>query len=387
MNNIFEYSLSSITRFGIKNIAIASIFSFLVFLFSSSTFITNSIKMQLNQVALVAPDIIVNKQVAGRYYFLDEKLIDEILQIPGILHVKSRIFGQYHLKYNNTYLSILALEPYELYGDENITILAENLPQNNSYMYASKNVLKTLLPYTTNDQIVHFLNYKGEFTNLHFQGYFNPQTSILSNDVVLISTESARKILGMQKHEFTDIAIKVANPNEVDFIAAKIEHLYPKLKTITKNQIQKDIQLFYQYKSGWFLLLLIISFATFAIILYDKASGITSEQKQEIGILKAIGWDINHIILSQFYEALIISLLAFFIGIFLSMFFVFILQAPLLRDIFSGYSQLKQQFDFVFYFDIKTFALLFFCTIPFYIGACIIPAWKNAIRDAGEIMR
>ncbi|MEA3452307.1 MAG: ABC transporter permease, partial [Bacteroidota bacterium] len=67
--------------------------------------------------------------------------------------------------------------------------------------------------------------------------------------------------------------------------------------------------------------------------------------------------------------------------------FVYILQAPLLRDLFVGYSQLKTSFELPFILDIQTLFLVLFLTVPIYIAATIIPSWRVATLEADEVIR
>ncbi|MEA3289003.1 MAG: ABC transporter permease, partial [Campylobacterota bacterium] len=86
-------------------------------------------------------------------------------------------------------------------------------------------------------------------------------------------------------------------------------------------------------------------------------------------------------------ESSIISFISYMTGIIISFIYVYVFHAPLLRDIFEGYSKLKTTFDLPFILDIQTLALVFFITVPVYIAATIIPSWKTATLDADEVIR
>jgi len=75
------------------------------------------------------------------------------------------------------------------------------------------------------------------------------------------------------------------------------------------------------------------------------------------------------------------------LGITVAFGFVYLLQAPLLRDIFIGYSDLKPSFELPFILDIQTLVLVFFLSVPIYIAAIIIPSWRVATLDADEVIR
>ncbi len=389
MKTIFDYSLKSIKRHGSKNISIAVIFTMLVWLLSSVIFITNSIKEELLQTASATPHILINKQVAGRYLHVNENDIDPLWEIAGVTYVKGRVWGQYFLEFKNVFITLFGITPYEETYNKHITKIVDNILDENieKPAFLSQNMYELLKPYRTSKDMINFERFDGGFEEVRVAGKFKIQSELFSNDVILMPTSSVRDIFGIKKGDFTDIIIKVSNPLEVNFIAAKIMHKYPHLKVTTKDEILKDFKLLYQYKSGWFLLLFIVCFVTFAIILYDKASGIRSEEKREIGILKALGWEINHIIYYKLFESVVISMFSFFIGLALALVYVYIFQAPLLKYVFIGYSELKQSFSLVFKFSFQEFSLLFFTTVPLYVAASIIPSWKVAVDDTAEMIR
>ncbi len=387
MKSIFDYTLVSLSRFGYKNLAIAIIFVILVWLLSSVILVVNSLKYSLQNLSEQAPSILINKQLGGRYYPLYENDIEPLWDTSGVAYVKGRVWGQYYLSLPKTYITLLSITAYEKSYAKNVDkILANFEDLNSSSVLLSPNLKKLLAPYISNDK-VSFRRFDGKYENLNIGGLYKEQSELFSNDVVMMSIEKARALLGLEKGAYTDIIVQVANPNEIDFIAAKLAHKYPYFKLTTKADILKQYELLYQYKSAWFLLIFFVSFLAFAIILYDKSSGLRSEEKKEIGILKALGWEINHIIRHKIQESLIISLGSFLLGLSLAILFVYFLDAPFLKYVFIGYSELKSDFSLPYVFNIKEFALLFFVSVPLYIAVCIIPAWKVASMDANEVLR
>ena len=191
----------------------------------------------------------------------------------------------------------------------------------------------------------------------------------------------------MPNGQFSDILLEISNKAEVDFLADKIRRYHHDLRVITKSEMLRKYENLYDFKSGWFLALLLTSVLAFAIILYDKSSGISSEEKREIAILKALGWDISDIIKFKLIEASILSMLTFFIALNLAIFFVYFLKAPILSEVFSGFSNLKLDFDLIFVFDFKLVVLLFLLSVPLYVAVSIIPAYKASVRDIGEVLR
>ncbi len=68
-------------------------------------------------------------------------------------------------------------------------------------------------------------------------------------------------------------------------------------------------------------------------------------------------------------------------------FYVYFMQAPGLQNIFMGYSYLKPHFKLTFGLNLNVLITVFFMTIPVYIAAVIIPAWRAAVIDSGEVIR
>ncbi len=125
----------------------------------------------------------------------------------------------------------------------------------------------------------------------------------------------------------------------------------------------------------------------FIILAWDKASGLGPEERREIGILKAIGWETSDVLLMKFWEGMTVSLSSFFLGLVLAYVHVFTAGSGLLAPVLKGWSVLLPEFRLVPYIDGAQVAALFFLTVVPYSVATIIPAWRASIVDPDSVMR
>ncbi|MCP5062090.1 MAG: FtsX-like permease family protein, partial [Ignavibacteriae bacterium] len=218
-------------------------------------------------------------------------------------------------------------------------------------------------------------------------GSFSDESALETNDIIIMPISSVRELFDVEEHLATDIVIRIPNPEEIDVIKQKIQFLYPDCRIVSRQDIEASYQNVFDYKTGLFLSLLIAAFVAFFILVYDKTSGMSLEDKREIGILKAVGWQVENILQIKFIEGAIISLFSFSLGVGLALFYVYTLQAPVLRNLFTGASYLKPSFKLIPVVDFQVLSLIFILTVPIYILATIIPSWRAAIIEADEVMR
>jgi ABC-type lipoprotein release transport system permease subunit len=347
-------------------------------------------KYELSLSLKSLPQIIVQKIQAGRHANIELKKVDKLLEIHGVSSAIPRIWGYYYFDKAGVNFSVVGIDEYDKQYKKSFEgvveqIDFEKLKQKDSMVVGvgvkdilSKNYYKTYF---------NFIKPDGSLKKVHIASTFKDSTSLESNDIILMPKDLAREIFGINKNEVTDIVLKVSNEVEIPTIAQKIKYMYPDSRVITNSDLRVSYQNIFDYKTGLFLALFVISTFTFFMIIYDRASGLSSEEKREIGILKALGWTMDDILKEKFYESFIISFVAFVLALIFSIFFVYTLNAPILREIFTGYSRLKPSFDLPFVIDFSTIALLFFLSVPLYIASIIVPSWKIASKDADEVMR
>jgi ABC-type lipoprotein release transport system permease subunit len=384
---LFDYVSSSILRHKSKNIFIIIIFTLLVALLSSIFFITNSIQYELNLRLKNTPDIVIENYKAGLKSTIKESTLDKILEVNGITSGRTRIEGDYDFGADKIKFHLIGIDSFEKQDDDFLQKLANKYDLNTSSMLVSLNV-KRVMKKSYYEKYFNFIEPNSTLKKVFIRDSFDVGNRMEFKNTIILDKKALREIFGFLPDEASDIALDVANKNELDFITSKIRLMLPNTKVISKDDLKLTYEKLFNYDSGVFLSIFIISIFTFFIIMYDKSNGLSSEEKREIGILKAIGWRVEDILHAKFYEAFIISFFSFMIGIGLAFIYVFILKAPILGNIFSNESLLNiNNFHLLVHMKFTYILLIFLLTVPIYIAATLIPSWRVATLDADEVMR
>ena len=384
--HLIEYALGSIMRQGHKSLFITIVFTFLTALLTSIFFITNSIKYELNTTVDALPQIIVQNTKASRVSEIDVGSTDKLLEIAGVNSVNARVWGYYYFANAGVNFTLIGIDEFEEQYSDTLDGIIKKGGLDISGMFIGSGVREIMSSSYYKDYF-NFIKPDGKIKRVNISGVFDSDIELESNDMIVMSKETLREIFSIEESKATDIVVKIANIEEIETVALKIEQMFPNARVITNDDMKLSYENIFNYKSGIFLALFVIAIFTFFIIIYDKMSGLSSEQKREVGILKAIGWRVEDVLKSKFYESLILSLFAYFLGVILALAYVYIFNAPLLRDIFIGYSDLKPIFEISFILDFQTLFLVFFLSVPIYVAATIIPSWKVATLDADDVIR
>jgi ABC-type lipoprotein release transport system permease subunit len=159
------------------------------------------------------------------------------------------------------------------------------------------------------------------------------------------------------------------------------------MRPILKSEILRTYDSIFDWRGGMMLVMLLAAILAFIIFAWDKATGLSAEERKEIGILKSIGWETSDVLLLKFWEGVVISLSAFLVGIILAYGHVFFLSASLFEPVLKGWSVLYPQFVLIPSINAYQLGVLFFLTVAPYVIATIIPCWRAATVDPDAAMR
>ncbi|HAA02525.1 MAG TPA: ABC transporter permease, partial [Syntrophobacteraceae bacterium] len=76
--HIIDFMLSSLWRRKGKNLSLVAVYAFVVFLLASVMFFTHSIKKEASLILQEAPEMMVQRLIAGRQGFIPKSYADSI---------------------------------------------------------------------------------------------------------------------------------------------------------------------------------------------------------------------------------------------------------------------------------------------------------------------
>jgi len=368
--NILDFTLSSLTRRKGKNIALVTIYAAVIGLVASVLFFTDSIKQEAALVLRMSPEIIVQRLSAGRYEPIPRAFADSLKEIRGVHAVKPRLWGYY----------------YDQLKGANFTVIASDAPVLESGACSLGNgVAKTMN--TIRDGIIPLKTYKGPHVFLKIKSTFSAESDLATADLILVSAEDFRKIFNLPEDYATDLVLTVKNAKELPTIAAKIVELFPDARPILRDEILRTYQALFNWRGGMVVVVLFGGIFSFIVLAWDKATGLSAEEKHEIGILKAVGWETSDVLRMKFWEGAVISLCSFFLGVLLAYIHIFFFGASIFAPVLKGWAVLYPEFILTPFIDFRQLTALFLLTVAPYTIATIIPSWRAATIDPDTIMR
>lgn len=94
--NVMDFALSSLWRRKGKNAALMGAYTLIVFLLSSVMFFTHSIKQEALLLLREAPEMMVQRLVAGRHDLIPSSYMESLKKIKGVQEVRGRLWGYYY---------------------------------------------------------------------------------------------------------------------------------------------------------------------------------------------------------------------------------------------------------------------------------------------------
>jgi len=368
-SNILDFTLSSLLRRKGKNLALTIVYSFVVFLVASVVFFVLSLKREATLALRDSPEIIVQRMMAGRHDLIPVVYAEKLRGIRGVQRAKPRLWGYY----------------YDPTSGANYTVIAsDDLKESPGEVALGAGVARTMGSF---EGKVPFKAHDGSFVNLKVKGVMASESELVSSDLVLMNEGDFRMLFNYPAESATDIVLSVRNQKEFATIAAKIAHDLPDTRPILRDELLRTYDAVFDWRGGMVVVVLTGALLAFVILAWDKATGLSAEEKREIGVLKAIGWGTGDVLLMKFWEGAAVSLTSFFVGVLAAYVHVYFGSFVLFEPALKGWSVLYPKFALTPILSAFHVGSIFVLTVVPYTVATIVPSWRAATIDPDAVMR
>ncbi|HHS94886.1 MAG TPA: ABC transporter permease [Rhodobacterales bacterium] len=368
-----DFTLAALGRRRGKNAALIAVFSLVVFTVASAMLFASALQREADVVLETAPELIVQRMVMGRHEMIDGAAVEKLASIRGVRGAHGRLWGYFYDASSGANYTFMVPDDPALIPGPGEVVLGEAVPRARGIEWEGAPL---------------FLSRRsGDLVKFEVARVLSSDSALVSADLVLLNEADFRTFFELAEGVYTDIAVTIRNSREIDTIVAKADRMLPAARFITRAEITRTYQKLFSWREGILVALAGAAILAFAIFAAEKASGLSSEEAREIGVLKAIGWDTRDVIAMKLWEGGLVSVGAFLLGTVLAYAHVFLFGAPLFAPVLKGWSVIYPEFRLAPYVDGLQLSTLFLLTVVPYMAATLVPIWRAASADPDRIMR
>jgi ABC-type lipoprotein release transport system permease subunit len=367
---LIDYTLAALLRRKTRTLGLLLVYTLLVFLFGSVLLLSQGLRREAAVLLQDTPEVIVQRLIAGRHDLLPAAWLDTLRKIRGVSRAKGRLWGYYYDPAVKANYTLMVAPDRELAKDEIL--------------------IGAALGRTRQIGVGDYLGLRaanGQPMPLKVTGVLDSASELLSADLMLLSEAAFRALFDLPPEVYTDAVLTVRNPREARTVAEKIALALPDSRPILRAEILRTYDAVFNWREGLVFVTLSALLLAFMILTWDKAAGLSAEEKREIGILKAIGWETGDILRMKLWEGALLSLTAFLAGYLLAWWQVFHGGARLFAPVLKGWAVLYPEFRLTPTVDMLQVLVLLAVTVLPYLVATLIPGWRAAIADPDAAMR
>ncbi|HEX2964914.1 MAG TPA: hypothetical protein VHO84_03985, partial [Syntrophorhabdaceae bacterium] len=231
--NIIDLTLSSLWRRKGKNIALASVYTMLVFLLASVMFLSDSLKYEAASVLKGTPEVVVQKMVAGRHELIPTTYAERLSAIRGVAAIQPRLWGYYF---------------HPTIGANYTVMVPDGFGHKPGNIMIGSGVARTNK--IAKDEVMWFKRHDGSGVQFNVAGILSAESEIVSSDLILMGVDDFRELFGIPEGYATDLTLNVRNSRELTTIASKIVEILPDTRPIVRDEILRTYEAVFNWRQG-----------------------------------------------------------------------------------------------------------------------------------------
>jgi ABC-type lipoprotein release transport system permease subunit len=357
-------------------------------LLAAVLFATSALKDEAERARAAQPDVVVQRLAGGRPGLIDPADVAFVAKLPGVRRAEPRVWGYVFVPSLRANITIVGRreEPIDLGAVQGALMSGRDAhPGERGAAVIGKSLAD--LFHVRDGDVISLPSAREDAPTLTIVGVFDSPVALYTSDVLLVGADDARAILGVPAGRATDVAIDLANPEEATVVTRAILDKEPELRVLDKRILARTYKLTYGRRAGIVLAASLPAILCLLILASDKLGGLGPSERREIAVEKAVGWSTADVLYAKLYESVLLGVLGVGFGIALAYAWVFLLGAPLLREVLSGWSVLYPRAPLTPAIDPADLLGLAAMVLAPFIAVSIVPAWRAAITDPMQAMR
>lgn len=381
---ILELALATLRRHAARTLVVVVVYAALVCLFASLLLYLDTQHRETHALLAGAPELVVQRLTAGRHELVPVDRVARIAAIRGVGDVVPRVWGYQYDPPTGATLTLWGAEsvPAEALDFHDVALGGVHASDSCfvGYGFAERRFLDVgdRLPMRRSD---------GGIVAPRIRGVFASDSAVLTNDLVVMPAAGVREMFGIAPELCTDIAVEVHNPREIATVARKIQEMWPDVRTISRSQTLRTYDAAFDWRGGVWAAVLMTTLAAFAILVWDKATGLSAEEYRTVGLLKAVGWSTRDVLELKFWEGAVVSMISILTGVIAAEIHLLWFRGALFAPVVRGWSVLFPTMEISPALGSYTLLLCLPLAVVPYVGASLIPSWRAAITDPDSVMR
>ncbi|MDY0059262.1 MAG: FtsX-like permease family protein [Myxococcota bacterium] len=384
---LVDRAVGSLLRGWARALPEVLVFTLVIFLCGSLLFTTDGLRLLADQTLAASPELIVQRVIGGRAVPIPLTHAARLSDHPAVRRVRPRVWGSFYDATRQDTYTLMSYLPGEG-PPPGARILEQTLRLDAlgadevlvGRGYAREEGLRP------GDEVI-LTDSTGRPRIFRLAGLFTAATDLWTHDLVLVQEPALRELLGLAPGEASDLVVDLHAPEEQEAVASRLAGLLPDCRVLTRDGLRRGYHSAFGWKSGAAMGILAVLLLAFATLVWSRAAGPSQQESKEIGVLRAVGWQVREVLLLQLWRGTLVALLAYALGVLGAFLHVFRFEAVLLRPLLAGWTSLYPRFDLPPSAPGGTLLLLLFCSWGPYVCALLLPAWRTALVDPERVLR
>ncbi len=365
-----DYTLAALARHGARSAGLFAVYALVVFMLGSVMLFAQALRDEAAAILRHGPEVLVQKLAAGRHALVSAAELAAVGELRGVRSARGRLWGYFFDPVAAANYTLLV--PDDAAPAPRQVVIGDGVARARGLVAGNPLALRSP---------------SGALWTFTVERVLAEASSLVSADLVLMNEADWRGFFELPPDVYTDLAFTVANPREARTVAAKIAARLPGSRVILREDLLRTYASLFDWREGLLLVVGGVALLAFVILAWTQASGLSAEERREIGILKAIGWDTGDVLQMKLWEGLLVSGGAFLAGYVAAYVHVFHFGAPLIEPVLKGWATLYPRFDLTPAVDVVQLLTLAILAIVPYTLATLTPSWRAASADPDAAMR